>query len=216
MTIHHLRRNYTFGSLSRSDLPVEPIQLFKDWFAQLHATELPDWFEVNAMTLSTSNLAEGVSSRIVLLKHLDDDGFLFFTNYDSAKGHQIAIDPHVAIHFYWPIFDRQVRIEGKATKTSAEISNNYFESRPRTSQLGAVVSPQSEIISDDAQLARDIDELDKKCGGQSIPRPENWGGYKVTPLMMEFWQGKPSRLHDRFRYQLNEQSGVWTIDRLAP
>ena len=192
------------------------MQLFKDWFAQLHASELPDWFEVNAMTLSTSNLAEGVSSRIVLLKHLDEDGFLFFTNYDSAKGHQIAIDPHVAIHFYWPIFDRQVRIEGKATKTSAEISNNYFESRPRTSQLGAVVSPQSEIISDDAQLARDMDELDKKVGGQSSPRPENWGGYKVTPLMMEFWQGKPSRLHDRFRYQLNEQSGVWTIDRLAP
>ena len=192
------------------------MQLFKAWCAQLHASELPDWFEVNAMTLSTSNLAEGVSSRIVLLKHLDEDGFLFFTNYDSAKGHQIAIDPHVAIHFYWPIFDRQVRIEGKATKTSAEISNNYFESRPRTSQLGAVVSPQSEIISDDAQLARDMDELDKKVGGQSIPRPENWGGYKVTPLMMEFWQGKPSRLHDRFRYQLNEQSGVWTIDRLAP
>ncbi|MEI7461950.1 MAG: pyridoxal 5'-phosphate synthase, partial [Pirellula sp.] len=169
MTIHHLRRNYTFGSLSRSDLPVEPIQLFKDWFAQLHATELPDWFEVNAMTLSTSNLAAGVSSRIVLLKHLDEDGFLFFTNYDSSKGRQIAIDPHVAIHFYWPIFDRQVRIEGKATKTSAEISNNYFESRPRTSQLGAVVSPQSEIISDDAQLARDMDELDKIYGGQSIP-----------------------------------------------
>lgn len=211
-----MRRNYTFGSLSRSDLPTEPMQLFKDWFAQLNAFELPDWFEVNAMTLSTSNLAEGVSSRIVLLKHLDDDGFLFFTNYDSAKGHQIANEPHVAIHFYWPIFDRQVRIEGKATKTSAEISDNYFESRPRTSQLGAVVSPQSEIIADDAQLARDIDELDKKYGGQSIPRPENWGGYKVTPHTMEFWQGKPSRLHDRFRYRLNEQSGVWTIDRLAP
>lgn len=188
---------------------------FRLWFAQLQAAELPDWFEVNAMTLATSDCHGKTCSRIVLLKHLDDDGFLFFTNYDSDKGIQISLNPLVALHFYWPMFDRQLRIEGKAMKTSSAISDEYFSSRPRTSQLGATASPQSKVI-DDTSLERAVEELDKQYSGQNIQRPENWGGYKVFPHLYEFWQGKPSRLHDRFRYRKSENESTWTIERLAP
>ena len=216
MSIQDLRRNYTFGGLTRSELPMEPMQFFRHWFALLQMTDLPEWFEVNAMTLSTACPAGGSCSRIVLLKGIEADGFLFFTNYDSAKGREMSIEPNVALHFFWPMFDRQVRIEGTATKTSSEISDQYFSSRPRSSQLGALASPQSQVLFDDIQLELAIQELDNKYAGQPIPRPENWGGYKVIPFMMEFWQGKPSRLHDRFRYQRKDSVSDWTIHRLAP
>ena len=216
MSIQDLRRNYTYGGLARSELPQEPMLLFQQWFGLLQASELPEWFEVNAMTLSTANPVGGSCSRIVLLKGIVEDGFLFFTNYDSAKGQQIAFDPKVAIHFFWPMFDRQVRIEGLAVKTSAAISDQYFSSRPRSSQLGAAASPQSQILLDDMQLELTIQELDHRYAGLPVPRPENWGGYKVIPQLIEFWQGKPSRLHDRFRYERNESANDWLLHRLAP
>ena len=192
------------------------MHLFQQWFALVQSTDLPKWFEINAMTLSTSRPEGGSCSRIVLLKGVETDGFLFFTNYDSAKGREVAIEPNVALHFFWPMFDRQVRIEGKANKTTSEISDQYFSSRPRSSQLGASVSPQSQVLLDDMQLELAIQELDNKYSGQSVPRPENWGGYKVIPHMMEFWQGKPSRLHDRFRYYRPDSGSDWCIHRLAP
>jgi pyridoxamine 5'-phosphate oxidase len=228
LAIHHLRRDYLFGSLSLRDLPIDPWQLFESWFQQLQETELPSWFELNAMTLSTSSVqnatvqnaavqnAAGPSSRIVLLKHIDSGGFTFFTNYESEKGQQISLQPRVALHFFWPIFDRQVRVEGLAEKTSAEVSDAYFAARPRSSQLGAIASPQSQPIDDEAKLEQTVRDLELQFEGKSIPRPENWGGYRVVPDMFEFWQGKPSRLHDRFQYRKNELTSSWSVTRLAP
>ena len=216
LSMRDLRRNYTYGGLVRSELPLEPMQLFQRWFALLQSTELPEWFEVNAMTLSTSDPDGGSCSRIILLKGIESDGFLFFTNYNSAKGREIAVEPNVALHFFWPMFDRQVRIEGLVVKTSSAISDQYFASRPRSSQLGSAASPQSQILLDDLQLDIAIQELDNKYAGQPIPRPDNWGGYKVIPHMIEFWQGKPSRLHDRFRYDRTESGEAWSLHRLAP
>jgi pyridoxamine 5'-phosphate oxidase len=216
VSIQDLRRNYTYGGLARSDLPQDPVQLFHQWFELVKTASLPEWFEVNAMTLSTAKAGGGTSSRIVLLKAIEGDGFHFFTNYDSAKGREISVDSRVALHFFWPMFDRQIRIEGNAEKTSAAISDNYFAARPRSSQLGASASPQSQVIQDEMQLEQWIETLDNKFSGQSVPRPANWGGYEVRPNMIEFWQGKPSRLHDRFRYDRNSDSSEWTIRRLAP
>ena len=216
LSMRDLRRNYTYGGLVRSELPLEPMQLFQRWFELLQSTELPEWFEVNAMTLSTSDPEGGSCSRIVLLKGIESDGFLFFTNYNSAKGREIAVEPNVALHFFWPMFDRQVRIEGLVVKTSSAISDQYFASRPRSSQLGSAASPQSQILLDDLQLDIAIQDLDNKYAGHPIPRPDNWGGYKVIPHMIEFWQGKPSRLHDRFRYDRTESGEAWSLHRLAP
>lgn len=216
MSIQDLRRNYNYGGLTRVDLPTDPMHLFQQWFALLQTTEKPEWFEVNAMTLSTANPNGGSCSRIVLLKAIDADGFSFFTNYDSDKGMQIAFDSQVALHFFWPMFDRQVRIEGEAVKTTAAISDQYFASRPRSSQFGAIASPQSQLLLDEMQLERTIEELEIKFANRPIPRPDNWGGYKVVPNMIEFWQGKPSRLHDRFRYEYSQESREWSIHRLAP
>jgi pyridoxamine 5'-phosphate oxidase len=216
VSIEGLRRNYTYGSLVRSELPLEPIPFFKQWFAQLQSESLPEWFEVNAMTLSTTDGNGAASSRIVLLKQLDPDGFVFFTNYDSAKGMDIAGQPNVALHFFWPMFERQVRIQGTASKTADSLSDSYFASRPRLSQLGAAASPQSQVVVHDSELELALAELDKRYAGQEVPRPQNWGGYKVVPHAMEFWQGRPSRLHDRFRYRLVPNSSQWIIERLAP
>ena len=216
MNIQDLRRNYTFAGLNRSELPSEPMPLFHKWFSTVQSSAVPEWFEVNAMTLSTVNLNGGSSSRIVLLKGIEEDGFLFFTNYESAKGLEIAATPRVSLHFFWPIFDRQIRIEGTTSKTSSEVSDRYFASRPRLSQLGALASPQSKVIDDELQLEHAIRKLESKYEGQPIPRPECWGGYKVVPHLFEFWQGRPSRLHDRFRYDRTDDKTSWTLQRLAP
>jgi pyridoxamine 5'-phosphate oxidase len=215
LTIQDLRRDYTYGSLSRADLPNDPMEMFRNWFAQLQTMPLPPWFEVNAMTLSSNRSDGSTASRIVLLKGIENDCMLFFTNYNSEKGHQIEHDQRVALNFYWPILDRQVRVEGRASKTSAAVSDRYFASRPRGSQLGAVASPQSQVLADHWQLEREIQMLDEQLKDKPVPRPENWGGYSVEPSTIEFWQGRPSRLHDRFRYR-KQTNGNWFIERLAP
>jgi pyridoxamine 5'-phosphate oxidase len=207
-----LRRNYTFGSLVKEMMPDRPLALFERWWEELQSAEIPEWFERNAMTLGTQN-ENGVSSRVVLLKGLDS-GFLFFTNYDSAKGRQIATNPNVSLNFFWPMFERQVRVEGKAEFVEGEISDQYFSSRPRASQLGAIASPQSVVVADENALQEAMNTLEAKFSGQSIPRPSHWGGYRVVPNSIEYWQGRPSRLHDRFKYSLRNET--WVLERLAP
>lgn len=218
VTLHDLRRNYLFGSMERGQLPVDPFVLFHQWWDELSAASadlLPEWFERNAMTLSTSGEDGSVKSRVVLLKAVDT-GFCFFTNYDSSKGEQLSRNPKAAVQFFWPCFERQVRIEGIVSKTSEEFSDQYFQARPRSSQLGAIASPQSRVIDATYDLQHKVDELEKAYDGKIIPRPSNWGGYRLSPTMIEFWQGRPSRLHDRFRYLRESTTSPWAIDRLAP
>lgn len=215
MTIHHLRRDYRYGSLKREEMPADPLELFHAWFNELRGLELPEWFEVNAMSLSTHRLDGGTACRIVLLKEIQSDAFLFFTNYLSDKGREIEANPKVALGFYWPILDRQVRIEGHAERTDDKVSEHYFRSRPRSSQLSANISPQSEIIEHESLLAEMVEALDQKLQGADVPRPSHWGGYRVVADQMEFWQGRPSRLHDRFRY-MKQSDGLWQLDRLGP
>ena len=214
MTIHHLRRDYRFGSLTRDQMPDDPIALFRTWFDELRSMDLPEWFEPNAMSLATAKPERGASCRIVLLKEFDDRGFTFFTNYLSSKGEQIAADNRVALGFFWPILERQIRVEGFATKVDPSLSEKYFRSRPRSSQLSANASPHSQIIQDESTLTQLVEDLDAKLQGAEVPCPEHWGGYRVSPELIEFWQGRPSRLHDRFRYL--RRPGGWQVDRLGP
>ncbi len=214
MDLLSFRRNYLYGNLRRSDLCSCPIEQFRQWFEQLQNLEVPEWFEVNTMTLATSSLSGEVASRVVLLKSVDNHGFYFFTNYGSTKGKHLEENPHASLTFFWPMLERQVRVEGRVSKASQEMSDHYFHSRPRSSQLGAMVSPQSEVIGDDEPLEAKVSELEQKYRDLPIPRPEFWGGYCLSPTTVEFWQGKPSRLHDRFRYSKNHEG--WIIQRLAP
>lgn len=219
MSLQDLRRNYTFGSLSAESIPDCPMAFFEQWWKELQSLELPEWFEINAMTLSTSSRQDGVSSRIVLLKDLrdgDEKGFCFFTNYHSAKGKQIAANPNASLNFFWPCLERQVRVTGQIVKTSVSMSDSYFAARPRSSQLGAIASPQSEVLEKSEDLQERIEQLEKEFDGQDIPRPDHWGGYRLIPSTIEFWQGRPSRLHDRFLYERSADHNSWTIKRLAP
>jgi pyridoxamine 5'-phosphate oxidase len=195
-------------------MPEDPIALFRTWFDELRSMDLPEWFEPNAMSLATAKPERGAACRIVLLKEFDDRGFTFFTNYLSSKGEQIAADNRVALGFFWPILERQIRIEGFATKVDPSLSEKYFRSRPRSSQLSANASPQSQIIQDESTLTQLVEDLDAKLQGAEVPCPEHWGGYRVSPELIEFWQGRPSRLHDRFRYL--RRPGGWQVDRLGP
>lgn len=201
-----------FPALNESEADPNPFHQFAKWFAEAEAAVpiLP-----NAMTLATAT-RDGVSSaRVVLLKDFDEQGFVFYTNYDSHKGRELDENPVAALCFYWPQCGHQVRISGSVTRTSRDESESYFHTRPLDSQLGAWVSNQSEVISGREILEERMMELSKKYEGKSIPLPPYWGGYRVAPTTFEFWQNRDSRLHDRLRYKLGS-GGVWVIERLAP
>src|SRR5947208_2162831 len=198
--------------LRRSDLDHDPIKQFANWFTAAIETGIRD---VNAMSLATAGPDARPSVRIVLLKSFDQDGFVFFTNYESQKGQQVETNPYAALGFYWIELDRQIRISGKVEKTSREESQAYFRSRPVGSQLGAWASRQSEIIDGRRVLGARMAEMTERFRNKRIPLPPHRGGYRLKPEIMEFWQGRPNRLHDRFRYT-RLADGSWQIDRLAP
>jgi pyridoxamine 5'-phosphate oxidase len=209
-SIAQLRKNYTFGQLSETEVSPNPLDLFQVWFDQAVKAECP---EPNSMTLATADLAGNPSARIVLLKGADSAGFTFFTNYESQKGKELATRPHAALLFHWHELERQVRIKGVVERVSPAESNEYFHSRPAASRIGAWASPQSSEIPNREFL----EEAEKRFAadfGDKPPRPEHWGGYRLKPTEIEFWQGRPSRLHDRIHYQLD--GARWRITRLAP
>ncbi len=210
-SLQNLRQEYRSAELSEQDVDQNPTSQFKKWFQQALDAKL---YEPNVMTLATSSLEGIPSARIVLLKGFDENGFVFYTNYESHKGRELQENPRAALVFFWAELERQVRIEGTVSKVAPEISTEYFHSRPHGSQIGAMVSPQSQVIKSRDELENHIIILKEKYADQEIPRPQHWGGYVVKPHCMEFWQGRPSRLHDRIRFKLVD--GNWIIDRLAP
>ncbi len=212
VSLADLRRNYTLNGLSEADMQADPVSQFRIWFDQALAAKL---IEPNAMTLATAGPDGMPAARIVLLKGFDERGFVFFTNYLSAKGRQLAENPRAALVFYWPELERQVRISGEVIKTSRAESETYFQSRPRESQIGAHVSRQGETIASRAELEARQAEVEEAFRGKEIPTPENWGGFRLAPANVEFWQGRSGRLHDRLRYRL-EPSGSWKMERLCP
>jgi pyridoxamine 5'-phosphate oxidase len=210
--IQDIREDYRFGSLIEDQVPNNPIELFKQWFEDAQSANIS---EPNAMTIATVNQDGKPSARIVLLKGYSEEGFIFYTNYDSRKGQNIAANPFVSIVFLWKEIERQVRIEGKIIKLSEERSTAYYRSRPKGSQIGAWVSPQSKVIKDRFELEEKYEKFAHKYQEvDHLPKPPNWGGYIIQPTMIEFWQGRSSRLHDRLRY--NSLKNNWQIDRLAP
>lgn len=208
----HLRKSYQKGALNIDDIQNDPMIFFKNWFDQANETQAIE--EANAMTLSTLGLDDFPKSRIVLLKALIEEGFVFYTNYQSEKGTSIAHHSKVGLAFFWPPLERQVIIKGEAVKLTNEASDAYFQSRPKGSQIGAIVSDQSKVISDRSIMEAKLEALEIEYAEKDVPRPEHWGGYVVKPQCIEFWQGRPNRLHDRIRCQL--QGNFWNIERLAP
>jgi pyridoxamine 5'-phosphate oxidase len=210
-SIADLRIDYTQQSLLETDVNPDPILQFQTWFDAAVAAKLP---EPNAMTIATAT-PEGIpSARIVLLKAVDDRGFVFFTNYNSHKGQELLANPHAALVFLWTEQERQVRVQGRVEKISPAESDDYYNSRPAGSRLGAWASPQSEVVADRTVLETRLQDLKQQHPDGDIARPDHWGGFRVIPTVIEFWQGRSSRLHDRLRYQKVAQD--WTIDRLAP
>ena len=209
--LQNLRQDYKSTSLDESDVDQDPIVQFQKWFQ--HAVDA-QIYEPNVMTLATADKAGRPDARIVLLKGVDGDGFRFFTNYLSAKGKELKRNPYAALVFFWPELERQVRIEGTVEKLDKETSEAYFNTRPIASQIGAVVSPQSQIIPDRTFLEEKVEELKAKSSDKGIAKPAHWGGYIVKPTRIEFWQGRRSRLHDRINFE--KANGIWTKTRLAP
>jgi len=205
------RHEYIGGGLRRHDLDRDPIKQFQNWFTAAFEAHILD---ANAMTLATC-VDEKPSARVVLLKDFDERGFVFFTNYASGKGQQLEKTPNAALVFYWMEVERQIRIEGAVERTSREESEKYFHSRPIGAQLGAWASQQSHVIDARRVLEARLEEMKHRFAEGQIPLPPHWGGYRLKPDRLEFWQGRPDRLHDRFRYT-RQADGAWTIDRLAP
>lgn len=207
------RKIYEKSDLKEDAISDNPMELFQKWFYEVEAANGAD--EPNAMTISTIGLDGFPKNRVVLLKKYTYEGFIFYTNYDSEKGKAIANNNKVCLSFFWADMERQIIIKGKAEKIAENLSDGYFESRPKGSKLGAIASDQSKVISSREVLEDRLQQLEKKYKEKEIERPENWGGYIVKPTSIEFWQGRPNRLHDRIRYTLGEDY-VWKIERLAP
>lgn len=210
--LHDYRKSYEKGELSENSVDENPMQQFRKWFYEVQNSGGVD--EVNAMTVNTIGTDGFPKGRVVLLKKYDEYGFYFYTNYESEKGKAIANNNKVSLSFFWPNMERQIIIKGTAEKTSEADSINYFHSRPKGSQLGAVVSHQSEVVESREVLEKNLAELEKKYETEEVPKPDNWGGILVKPISIEFWQGRPNRLHDRIRYRLKDND--WVIERLAP
>jgi pyridoxamine 5'-phosphate oxidase len=210
--IADIRKNYTQKKLTEKKAETNPISQFGKWWKQALKSGID---EVNAMTLATASADGMPSARIVLLKDFSDKGFTFFTNYESFKGQQIAENPKACLVFFWKELERQVRITGLVEKIADEANDEYFFSRPKESQIGAITSPQSRVIESREWLDEKFAEVATMTKSTGIVRPEHWGGYIVKPVIVEFWQGRPSRLHDRLQYSLQE-NGKWKMERLAP
>ncbi|WP_242086997.1 pyridoxamine 5'-phosphate oxidase [Aestuariivivens sediminis] len=211
--LSNYRKTYEKGELRLAEVPENPMELFQKWFYDMDKF-FPEE-ENNAMTISTIGLDGFPKNRVVLLKRFNFEGFIFFTNYKSEKGKAIDANSNVCLSFFWHRAERQIVIKGKAEKIAENLSDGYFESRPRGSQLGALVSNQSEIVKSRLILEEQLKALEKEYEGKEIPRPKHWGGYLVRPVEIEFWQGRPNRLHDRIRYKL-KQDYNWQINRLSP
>ncbi|MFK7050392.1 MULTISPECIES: pyridoxamine 5'-phosphate oxidase [Flavobacterium] len=211
--LSNYRKIYQKSELLEINIPEDPINLFHRWFHEVE--EFGGVDEVNAMTVSTIGLDGFPKARVVLLKKYNEEGFIFYTNYLSEKGKAISINPNICLSFFWHSMERQVIIKGKAKKVTASISDAYFDSRPDGSKLGAIVSKQSEVIPSRAFLDQKLYELEIDLKGKEIIRPDYWGGFLVEPKEVEFWQGRPNRLHDRIRYKLKEDF-TWEMDRLSP
>ena len=236
MKLADFRREYKAGSLRRADLNPNPIAQFENWFSHAREIKSPGdffrrigvatykWFqivrgkkiaEINAMTLATADKDGRPSARTVLLKGVDERGFIFFTQYEGAKGRELAENPNAALVFYWPELERQVCVAGEVAKISSAESKEYFKTRPKGSRLAAWVSRQSEVVSGRHYLEGHMERLEREYAQHDVPMPPYWGGYVLSPRRIEFWQGRPNRLHDRFRYA-KQPDGSWQIERLAP
>lgn len=213
-----LREEYTAGGLAEADLAADPMTQFRRWLDEAIAAQSVGLVEPNAMVLSTIGPTGGPESRTVLLKGLDERGFVFFTNHRSDKGNQLSVDPRCALHFGWYALERQVRVVGEAEIIDRAETEAYFATRPRASQIGAWASPQSRLVADRAALEEAYAEAAQTYGGvdgtDSVPAPPHWGGYRVLPSSVEFWQGRVGRMHDRLRY--HDFDGAWEVERLAP
>lgn len=208
---HHIRKEYKIKDLTEGALPENPLQFFEFWLEEALQNDLP---EPTAMTLSTVSSVDQPSSRVVLLKEIHKEGLVFFTNYESRKGYQLRENPFAALNFFWPELERQVRFEGKTMKLTPEKSDLYFQSRPFESQAAAWVSDQSNVLTSRGEMEKQYSEFISEHSGQELKRPPFWGGYLLVPHMIEFWQGRPGRLHDRIRFDLHETG--WKRSRLYP
>ena len=216
MSLEDLRRQYTLGGLDEANVPDDPIELFGEWMQAALDNSPADWVEPYAMTVATASPTGDVSSRIVLLRDFDQKGFVFYTNYESHKGEQLAANAVASLMFYWGYLERQVRIRGAVTRISRELSEMYFHKRPRRSQIGAAVSRQSKPIPDRETFEAAVSDLTSKLGDAPVPLPDFWGGYCVEPKAIEFWQGRENRMHDRVCYSRQNAESAWNRQRLSP